>query len=100
MYTYLVRKRVACVEIHRLMYPYLVRKRVARAERIAIYNISPAFYSVFPKWNRKECKISLVWSRKQCIIANVGNRVTQAQRKAIYIPFVVLACCPIRIVPL
>ena len=77
MYTYLVRKRVACVEIHRLMYPYLVRKRAAREERIAIYN------NYLPRSK-----------------ANVRNRVTQAQRKAIYIPFVVLACWPSRIVRL
>ena len=43
MYTYLARKRVACVEIHPLMYTYLVRNRVARVQRKAIYNISPSF---------------------------------------------------------
>ena len=32
MYTYLARKRVACVEIHPLMYTYLVRKHVACVE--------------------------------------------------------------------
>ena len=74
------RKRVACVEIHRLMYPYLVRKRVARVERIAICNISPAFESVFLKWNRKECNISLVWK----YISLVMKRVYRVDQKAMY----------------
>ena len=43
MYTYLARKRDACVEIHPLMYSYLVRKRVARVELKAIYDISRSF---------------------------------------------------------
>ena len=38
MYTYLARKRDACVKIHPLIYTtYLVWKHVARVERKAIY---------------------------------------------------------------
>ena len=60
MYNYFARKRDACVEIHPLMYTYLIRKRVAHVEWKKIYNISPSFQSMFPKWNRKQCNIFLV----------------------------------------